>query len=336
MAKKQATSKAAPDVEVVDAPANDEQTLVAADTNKLRTFMAGMVKFFTTAAALETKAKGQLAIAKALKPPVDAESDAAVQVVIRDSKMARTAINEHWSIATVVHGLHRRMTAARERGGVLADQAATIAQNLHNRYVEDAKRKAREEEERINREREQAAAAERQRQLDELERDALMREMEMENLSEREQRFVELVWQGFNTPATAARNVGYAKPEQQGARLMESEKIKKAIAAKQDAERVRTQARAIADKPLEVRRETVAADVTKATGTGGDTTRWSGEVLDERLFIEAVVGGRHGIPLDCLTINQSKLTEYATSMHELIDRWPGVRAKKTTTTRVTR
>jgi len=324
--------------EVIDAPIdpNDEQSLVSADTKKLGSFMGGLVKFFGTATELETKAKGVLARAKSLKPPVDADSDAEVQKVIRDSKLTRTAINEHWTIASVVHGLHRRLTAARERAGTLADNAANIAQQLHNNYVEDAKRKAREEEARINREREQAAAAERQRELDEIERLALLAEVDMENLSEREQRFVDLVWQGFNTPATAARTVGYQKPEQQGARLMESMKIKSAIASKQEAERLRKQASAIAEKPLEVRRSTVAADVTKAQGTGGDTTRWSGEVIDERVFIEAVIGGKHGIPADCLQINQAKLTEYAVSMHELIDRWPGVRAKKTTTTRVTR
>ncbi len=329
------STRKTPDVEVVEAESED-QKLVSADTDKLRSFMGGLVAFFRTATSLEKKAKEQLDIARQLKKPTNADEDAKVQVVLRDSKLARKAIDEHWSITQVVHALHRRMTAARERGGKNADDAAGIAQRLHNDYVEDARRKAREEEERVNREREEAARADRQRQLDAMENEALMRELEMENLSEREQRFVDLVWQGFNTPATAARSVGYAKPEQQGARLMESDKIKKAIAAKQDAERVRTQARAIADKPLDVRRETVAADVTKAAGTGGDSTRWSGEVIDERLFIEAVIGGRHGIPIDCLTVNQSKLTEYATSMHELIDRWPGVRAKKTTTTRVTR
>ena len=40
--------------------------------------------------------------------------------------------------------------------------------------------------------------------------------------------------------------------------------------------------------------------------------------------------GEHGIPLDCLQINTVKLNEYARSLHEQLDRWPGVRARKTT------
>jgi hypothetical protein len=83
-------------------------------------------------------------------------------------------------------------------------------------------------------------------------------------------------------------------------------------------------------KPLEVAPiDVAAANVTKI---GSDRNTWRGEVTDERALVAAVIAGGHGIPSDVLTVNQSKLTEYARSLHTLIDRWPGVRAVKTTTT----
>lgn len=315
-------------------PANTDQALVSPDTDKLLDFMKGLARFFGRATELEKLAKERLDVAKQLKlkPPTNAAEDAKVQVAHRESKLARKQIDDHWGITAVVHGLHRKLTAARERGGAIADEATQITQALHNRYVEDANRKAREEQDRINREAEERARSDREKELARLEAEAVKAEAASADLSERETRFVELVSTDLNTPTVAARSVGYKDPELQAERLMKSPKILGAITAARSAAAIRKQATARREMPLDVERTTVKPDVTRATPGGFDRSTYSGEILDERRFVDAVCEGRDGIPRDVLMINPVKLNEYARSMQELMNKWPGVRAKKTTTT----
>lgn len=340
MAKKTAPKKGAAASEPVEIhepevvgsqPINADHGLVLPEMGKLGEWTRGMVTFFTKASQLEAAAKGRLEKAKAMKAPTNADEDEQVQLVLREAKMGRKATDDHWSITGLLSKLHKATVAGRERAGKMDDEAAEIAQRIHNRYVDDAKRKAREEEDRINREREEQARQDRERELAKMEEEALQREAAMEGLSEREEQFVARVAEGV-APMRAAGAVGYKNAEKEAARLMALPKVKVAIEAKRQADAIRRQAAAKREMPVQVERETVAVDVRRAAGVTGDRTTWSGEVLDERAFVEAAVGGKHGIPLDCLTVNQAKLTEYARALHERLDLWPGVRAKKNTST----
>lgn len=336
MAKKQTTKAAPPaDIEVLDAPISEDQQLVSTDTDKLRSFMGGLGRFFTDAVALEKKAKERLDIARQLKPPTNADEDAKVQIAIRDAKLTRKEIDAHWTITQVVHGLHRKLTAARERAGLIADQAADIAQKLHNRYAEDERQRAIAETNRLRREAEERESLRRMEEERELEAKAVAAESASPELSERERTFVELVSQGALWHI-AAQRAGFKDGHKAAARLGDSLKIKQALKAKEDAAAIRQQAAARRDRPLEVEFEEVKPDIARATPGGFDRSTWSAEVYDEDAFMAAVLDPRTrtalGIPADVATFRQPKLNELAKSLNENINKWPGVRAVKKTTT----
>jgi hypothetical protein len=340
MAKRQARPV---DIEVVDAPASPDQQLVTTDGDKLREFLGGLSTFFKRAGELERAAKERLDRARQLTAPTDAASDEKLQVFIRETKTEITTAEEHWTITAVVHNLHRRLTSARGRTtgkdskGIpigMLDQAGAIAQTLHNRYVEDAKRKAREEEDRLRREAEERARQDRERELARLEEEAVKAEAASADLSERETSFTKLVAAGGNS-SDAARTVGYKDPDAQAARLLKAPKIVAAIESLRQAANLRKQAAATAAMPVEVEKVEVRPDITRAAGSY-DLTTWSGEVFDEDALVAAVLDPRTratlGIPSDIVTIKATKINEYAGSMQELINKWPGVRAVKKTTT----
>lgn len=331
------------DVEVLDAPASEDHELVAAEGTRLRTFLGGLVPFFKKAGEIERAAKERLDVARQLKAPTDAASDEKIQVFIRTVSTEIAGAEDHWSITTAVHGLHRMLTAARGRvtgkdskgnpTGML-DQAKQLAQNLHNRYVEDAKRKAREEEDRLNREAEDRARQDREAELKRLEEEAVKAEAASPELSERERSFVDLVAFGRNS-SDAARSAGYKNPDEQAARLLKTPKIVKAIDAKRQAAKIREQASATQAMPVQVEKAVVQPDVTRAAGAHDRTTHGA-EITDEQALIVAVLDPmtrtRLGIPADIVMINPTKVNEYGKSLKELINTWPGVRHTKKTST----
>jgi hypothetical protein len=135
-----------------------------------------------------------------------------------------------------------------------------------------------------------------------------------------------------NDATLSARRAGYRNPAQAGHKLLTLAKIEMAIQAVREVEEIRRQAKAKRTAPLDYQPvEEVGPHVLKAPGAMDRTTH-SAELVDERLLIEAVLGGRHGIPSDILSVNPAKLNEYARSLQERISSWPGVRYKKTTRT----
>lgn len=342
---KKATARAKPiDIEVLDAPAHPDQQLVTAAGDKLREFLGGLTRFFETAAQIERGAKERLDRAKQLKLPTDAAADEKIQLFIRESKDEITAAEEHWTITAVVHNLHRQLTSARGRStgkdskGVpigMLDQAAAIAQNLHNTYTEAEKRRARAEEDRITREREDAARQEQARVAAQLEEQALAAEKKSPELSERETTFVDGILRLGLRATAAAERAGFKNPAAAGERLMNTPKISQALDAKKAATVLREQATATREMPVDVERHVERPNISRAAG-GYDRTTWSGEVFDEDLIVAAVLDPRIratlGIPADIVTINRVKINEYGSSMQELINKWPGVRAVKKTTT----
>ncbi len=336
MAKRPTAKPAEPDV--LD-PVPETNDIIKEETGLIRAFFAGSLAFFTRATELEREASSILSRANQLKAkhtgdkatPITRDIDEKIQVELRGAKMKRKAIDDHWEITSLASRFHKRLVAGRERAGLMADEAAEITQALHNSYARERERVAREEENRKREQEETRLREEQQAEAARLEAEALRLEAASPMLSEREERFVELVMHGLNTPATAARTVGYAKPEEQGARLMASEKIQRALESKRQASVVRQQVQATLAKPVHAVVERVRPDVTKLAGSR-DTKRWKAVVFDEAAFMAAVLDPKarltHGIPTDVVTFLQPKLNELARALHEKMNTWPGVRAEE--------
>lgn len=303
----------------------------------VREFIAGLVPFFQQARALELKAKARLEAARQLTMPASQEDDTAVQMFIRASSAEKKVVEDHWTITALLFNFQRRLVAVRKRATDCHDEAERIAQSLHNQYKAAEQRRVDEENRRRLREAEEKARADREREQAELERQALELEAKSKELSDREQKFVEL-YCGEGTTAAgvkgdarqAAARAGYKNPAEQGAILIGREKILAAIRAKESAKALREQAAARREEPVFA--EEVPLEKPRIGGGGVDRTTKSGEILDERAFVDAVCEGRHGIPRDILIIDPARLNQYARDMGELINRWPGVRLKRNTKT----
>lgn len=315
--------------EVLDA-LEQEVGLIRDDSSMVEKFKAGLRSFFVRAKALELTAQANLQKAKLLTQPATMADDEKIQFLIKNFGADRKDAVDHWDITLKVSRFHKRLVAARKRSEEPNDEAIAIATRLHNTYVDNERRRVAAENDRIRLEAERKAADDRKAELAELERQAVAAEQASADLSARERAFVDCVT-SINLPTDpirAANQAGYKDPGAQAARLMATPKIIAAIAAARAAQALREQKAAIAEKPLDVQAATVAPAISTAAGHDRDTH--SGELLDERQLIEAILVGGRGIPSDLLQINQVKLNEYARSLRELINKWPGVRYKKTT------
>lgn len=342
MAKKTPTAAPQrPDIELVEEPLTEEQSLVKQDGDIIRTFIGGAVAFFTKAGKLERAAKERLDIAKQRKALIDKgtiatitrDIDEQIQMDLRADKLARTAVDDHWKIAQAVSRFHKRLTGARERAGSMADEAAEINQALHNGYVREQQRIAREKEEKARRDEEARLRAEQEAEAARLDEEALKAEATSPTLSDREEAFVNGIINRGLSPFEAAKAAQFKKPAAEADRLMASRKIQQALDAKKAAVAAREQAAATRDREVNVVVEKVRPNVSRVGG-GFDRKTWSGVVDDEASFIAAVLDPltrtKLGIPADVLTINLPKLNEYARALHEKMNAWPGVHADENT------
>lgn len=314
-------------------PATEDIRITQEIGELLRAFVAGVVGFFKRAGELEQGALQTLDQARQLQAPADADDDEGIQRFIKRVNDDRKIVAEHWKITSTIHQFHRRMTGRRDRADQPLEQAGKIAQDHHNRYADAERRRAQLEQERVEREAREKAEADRHRELEALEREALRAEAKSGDLSDREANFVRLVAGGLNSSTSAdlaARNAGFKLPNM-AARLMAMPKIQRAIEARKKADAARQQKAALELSPLDVQVEDVRPDLRRAAGAVDRTTK-SAELLDARKLIDAVIAGGHGIPNDVLMVNEVKLNQYARDLGELINRWPGVRLKKTTRT----
>lgn len=339
MAKKAASRAMTP--EVIDVqPENPEVALLRSEANPIQSFLVGMANFLTTARDLENTARVELEAAKAWKQPTTVEEDERLTAFIRKNTADKKEMEEHWKITTLMHQFHRRLTAGRDRGVKVRDEVALIGNRLHNAYTEAERRRVNEENDRRRREQERLANEQRERELRDLEAKALSAEAGSPDLSEREQRFIDYYLSTKNAPQ-AARQAGYKEPDSQALRLLNSEKIKAAVAAKQQATEIRQQVAARREQPVEV---SDFVEV-KAQVAGGDRTTWGAQIYDEDAFISACMDPmtrtRHGIPADIVVAAMKRaiklgngslpeVNDIATQIHEKIDTWPGVRHKKNT------
>jgi len=316
------------DVKVPEVVESGELALVAAEGSALERFVVGLRQFFSEALQFESAARQTLGRAKQWKAPTSKEEDQVLVDRVRQANADKAVIEKHWQITQVVHRFHRRLTAARDRGVGPLEEAVGIGNALHNGYAEVERRRAREEEDRLRREAEERARKARDKELADLEKQAVAAEEASQDLSERERRWVAEWFRNGGNATAAARFAGFQDPIATAARLTTSPKIRAAIEAQRSADILAAQLEAKKAAPLEVKSAKVEAEV-----ASGDASRWCCEILDETVLIAAVIGGKHGIPWDVLMVSQVKLNEYARGMHEQLDRWPGVRAHKKTTIR---
>lgn len=324
---------AKPEPEVLEAPSPDLAP-VESDGQIVTSFIAGVVQFFREAMALEASAREYRGAAEVLHKPTNADEDSEIQTFIKKGTSGIKEIEAHYDpIASAFHNIHRRITSARGRSVKFREDGKAIAQRLHNEYAEEERRKAFAEQERLRREEEARQKAARDAEAKRLEEEALAREAASPELSEREDRFTEYVASDVYMPARAAQLAGYANPEVMASRLMAMPKIIQAIDAKREAKRLREQAAARRDQPISTASvPAIKPNLGKAAGGSFDRTFHSAELLNAGALIAAVIAGGHGIPHDVLTVNEAKLNEYARSLQERINAWPGVRYKKETKT----
>lgn len=346
--------KAAPGGDVIDVGDSLEITETREEGTTLVGFIKNIVPFFQTARMIETAALERLNEAKALKAPESEADDLAIQERIKRSTILIKEAEGHWTATSAFFNFHKRLVAHRDRvvgeatksrnAGSLI-QAREIEQALHNRYAEAERRRAAEEQER-----QRLAEEARQREAQEAEArrheaEAAAKEIASPDLSEREVMFVDYVFGGM-LPTAAAKRCSYKDPELMADRLMKLPKIKKAISAKEEAKVAREQAQAIREKPVQVEVAPVRPAIAKPSAGAYDRTTWGAEVLDaDRLGIAVIAAIRdepsevpRGIAIEILKAGMRSpqvatiVRDYGVSLHEKIDRWPGVRHTKKTTT----
>jgi hypothetical protein len=294
-------------------------------------FLKRATDFFKRADALEKTAGDVLALAKTLKQPTTGDEDVELQKFIKRVAVGQQTVTGHWDgsdrepgITRLLYRLHRRATQKRDVAIVSLKGAADIGNRLHTGYTTKAREDAERERQRLQAIEDAKAQQQRADELAELERQALAREADSDALSDREQVFVD-EYVAKQNGAQAAARAGYKDPSAQALRLLKSAKVLAAIKSKQEAIALREQAAAVAAAPVEAVQVQVEADIAKAPGAK-DVTRWKAKVVDEAAFIAAVFEGKLGIPRDVLCIDVVKLNQYARDLHQVMNRWPGVKA----------
>jgi hypothetical protein len=296
---------------------------VKSDAAVITQFLSNLHRFFTEAKALEDHAAQRLDAARLMAQPTSKAEDESIQIFVRDCADVRKQIVGHWSIAQALHHIHRRFTARRGKAEQMIDDAVVRATRLHTEYVDAERRRIEEEERKRRREEEERARQARDRELADLEAQALKREAASPDLSDRERAFVDLMVGHDLSADVAAQRAGF-KAEMAAGRLLSMKKITLAIKVAREAKAIRQQASATAAQPLDTKPlERVESQIGEAAS---DRSSWTGVVDSEAEFIDAVISGQYGIPRDLLTINQKRLNEEARSMKKLLDRWPGVHA----------
>lgn len=328
MATKKTTKKeAAPAVEVLTLP---EQALVAKESLGLIEWLKSLVPFFTEAAQIEKAAVARLARIRALSVPETKEQDEAIRQEVIGCRDAKKGALAHWDAVTgLLSRVHKMTTTARARATGPLEEGERLATGLHERYVANEKRRADLAAAEARRIEEAKAEQDRQRRLAEFEAAALKAEEDSPLLSAREGLFVES-YMRHGDGQRAARDAGYQDPVGQAARLIASDKVRKAIEAKRTAHTMRTQIEVMKEMPAFVDHDAIE-EANKPQLNTGDRYTWSAEVVDLEAFRNAAFEGGYSIPREVFVVDGPALNRLAKTLEQNIERWPGIKAKKTTT-----
>ena len=326
-------AKKADVLKVIDigAVVSEDERLAREDGASISGLLQRFGPFFLEATQKEEEAKALLAEARNLKAPKTQDQDEAVQVFVKRTTLKKKDVIEHWSVKKLFGGLHKRFCAGEARAVEALDEANRIANQHHNAYAEDARRKAAAEQDRVRRQAEEKARIDRERELLQLEAEALKREEASADLSEREQGFVAAYTSSIGTMGDAVQSavrMGYKDPGVRAAKLMALPKIQQAIKDAQEAIALRQQAQAKREAPIAVTVPVITAKV--STAVGHDRTTHGYEVVDAAQFILAFRSGNYGIPDDCVQPAPKGLGDLARSLKERINLIPGLRYTVTT------
>lgn len=309
---------------------DDNQILATATETGLvvMDWLKQAAQFFREASQLERECKTLLMAAKATPKPTDAASDLVVQAQAKKTNAAIKACREKWNPVTqATDALHALTVKCRQRGADAGKEAADIWNAQHFGYKREAQERAEAETRRLEAIERARAAAARQAEIDAIEAEAVQAEESGEALSSREQKFVDLFRMSSGTEAQKANHAaGLAgfRAQNSGARLIGLQKIRSAIVSADLAASLRSQAVAQRNAPIVTREvEQVQADVQKG---GIDRATYTAEVFDAEALIAAIIAG--AVPSDLLQINPVVANQYARSLRENLNRWPGIRAKR--------
>ena len=305
--------------------------LVRSLQDGITTFFRGAGVFFKGASVLRVQAKDTLARAEALTVPTDDDSDKIVQRVVIDSTKGRKANTEHWEpITKTFHKVHKVLTSGRGEAEKDFAHAASIGNRHHSDYVAEQERKARIEQQRIDRKAREDAQRERDEENRRLEEERLNLEADSPNLSDREQRFVN-AYDRHGDTMRAEREAGYH--EGYGERLLDREKIQTALELLVKKREVARQQAVAKTAPIIPKATPVVRPTFSHVVGAGSRKQRGAEVYDEARLIEAILAqaanppadGEPVIPTDILQVWQPKVNKYAQSLGRAINEWPGVR-----------
>ena len=310
--------------------------LVRSLQDGITTFFRSAVVFFDGASVLREDAKLMVARAEALTVPTDDASDKIVQRVVIDSTRGRKANTEHWGPITMTFNkVHKALTSGRGEAEKDFVRSASIGNRHHSDYVSEKERKARIEQQRLDRMAREAAQRERDDENKRLEEERLKLEADSPHLSDREQRFVN-VYDRHGVTSGAEREAGYKAGY--GEKLLAREKIQTALELMAKAREVQRQQEAVRIAPVIPKATPVVRPSFGHVVGAGSRKQRGAEIYDENALIEALLAqaanppaeGEPVIPTNILQVKHPKVNEYARSLGSAINEWPGVRFTEVT------
>lgn len=311
--------------EVVDVvPVNADLQKVGQEVVTLTSFLQGVQAWGERVVAFKDRFVKRLEEARALTVPTSLEEDEALKAWLRTVNEEKRELVVEGTATASIHHFHRRLTGLVSAAEKPADEALSLGNRLHSAWVAAERDRVLREQDEQRRREEADARKKRDAELAELETRALEAEQATDDLSAREQAYVEARAELGKNPVDAAFYAKFSQPRSSAERLEKSPKIIRAIQANLDAQELRRQKVALREAPVVVT-QTATVDIKAQADTKGDRTTKSADLFDEDAFVAALLLGKHGIPRDVITIDRAKLNAYARDLGKLIDRWPGVR-----------
>ena len=269
--------------------------------------------FVQGARALETSAHDMLTAAKTWTTPTNLQQDAQVVADVRNARERKNEIVEYWRITKVLTSLRDAFAQARDRGVDDYDEVIKIGTGLHNKWDQLERERVQREAEAKRLRDEAEARAKRQAELDALEAQRTKAEEIADTLSDRELDLVRRLLEVNLTDEpnwssqqfkVAVLNAGFvAKDDGAVARIVNREKVTKALTAALAARKATREAQALAQEPIRVASKG-GASISAPAVAQGSVGRWKAHAPDARKFLEAaldpVLRERHNIPLDTL------------------------------------
>ena len=205
---------------------------------------------------------------------------------LKGAKQLQRKITDHWAnITRSVDDLKRNLLNLKKADLEPVEAAIAHAEKTIVGYVNAERQRQQAEQDRLRKEAEDQARTDREAALAAAEVEAQRLEAASDDLSAREQTFVDGLLDGLSA-ATAAENAGYKNPAQTAERLVRTPKILAAYAAAQSAKAIREQAAITAETPLTVAVEAAPSQLGKVVGTSLRTT-YSCEIVDAKKLYEA-------------------------------------------------